>query len=356
MKVVFCWPWVSGYMAAGWRRLIGLSVDVHVIVPMPINDKVGAFDVGVMDGISHEFLTAEQLGNQRYILKIVVAQQPDIVFLPGWFISSFRALPFAHELNNVCFIAGVDTPFRNDIRQFVGRFLLRTFLSRLSAVVVPGERAWQYARYLRVPEEKTYRGLYGIDYERFGTAFQLRQKERWPRRFLYVGRYVESKGVDVLVAAYRKYRKSVGEPWALTCCGTGRLSEMLDGEDGITDVRFVLPADLPTLFAQHGALVLPSRFDPWPLVVGEGCAAGLPVLCTGACGSSVELVRHLYNGYVCTTGNADDLAEGMLWLHQHEKQLNLMGGASHALAAPYDAQVWAGRMKHLFEIVMQQGK
>ena len=41
---------------------------------------------------------------------------------------------------------------------------------------------------------------------------------------------------------------------------------------------FVQPDALPKIYADAGALILPSRYDSWGVVALEGCAAGLPVV------------------------------------------------------------------------------
>lgn len=45
-------------------------------------------------------------------------------------------------------------------------------------------------------------------------------------------------------------------------------------------------------------LILPSYHEPWGLVVNEAMAAGLPVIVSNECGSSLDLVRDGENGYV----------------------------------------------------------
>ena len=50
--------------------------------------------------------------------------------------------------------------------------------------------------------------MYGVDYASLSPLYQRRveQPGGWPRQFLFVGRYVEDKAIDVLIEAYAQYR------------------------------------------------------------------------------------------------------------------------------------------------------
>jgi glycosyltransferase involved in cell wall biosynthesis len=69
----------------------------------------------------------------------------------------------------------------------------------------------------------------------------------------------------------------------------------------------------------------------------------LPVICTEACGSAVELIRPYYNGIPVATGDPDSLASAMRWMHDHSDRLPQMGRRGTELAAAYSAQAWAQR-------------
>jgi glycosyltransferase involved in cell wall biosynthesis len=222
--------------------------------------------------------------------------------------------------------------------------------------MVAGERAWQLGRLLGVPEEKLHRGVYGFDGREFGAVLPRRPRDGrdWPRAFLFVGRYIPVKGIDELLDAYARYRsmpraQSSNEPWTLTCCGKGPLAHLMSGQPGVRDIGFIAPPDLPNVLAQQGAFILPSLYEPWGVALAEGMATGMPAICTEACGASVDLVRPLYNGLLCTTGDARALAEAMSWIEEHQAQLPEMGRRAAELAAAFDAEFWATRCVEMFK-------
>jgi glycosyltransferase involved in cell wall biosynthesis len=150
-----------------------------------------------------------------------------------------------------------------------------------------------------------------------------------------------------LVEAYRRYRSDNADPWGLTVCGDGPLGHLLEGVPGVRHVGFVPPELLSDELAEAGALVMPSWHDPWVLALVEGAAAGLPIIATNDCGSSVELVRDFYNGRLVATRDPCALAEAMGWISAHHHALPELGRRSMALANPYSAAAVSERWAHL---------
>ena len=342
MRLVFCWSNISGYMAACWREL-GARPGVELGVIAYGESSEADFASDLMAGIDWTPLAPGEQEDEKRIGDLVIGLKPDAIVIAGWLNPAYVALTSNESLAHCYFAMGMDTPWKDTIRQRLARFPLRSYLARLSAAFVTGERAWQYARRLGVPGERIHRGMYGVDWEGLGEAADLRKQTAWPKCFLFVGRYHEQKGVDLLLEAYQRYRTLVPEPWSLDLCGMGPLEENMIGIEGLTDHGFVQPSEVQGVMARAGALVLPSRYDPWPLIVVEGAAAGLPLLVSEACGSVVEILRPHYNGltipsHVC----AEQLAEAMTRISS-ESDLVSWGERSRALAEPYAARFWADR-------------
>ena len=354
MRAVVCWGEITGYMAACWRELVKQSeVDLLVLASHSGTRNPNApFDRQITDGIPCRLLDRNMLSDPGAIAEVVLSFKPDIVYVSGWDVSSYVRLAFHPRLAAAHFILGLDNPREDTWRQRLARFKIRRYLDRMDRVVVPGERSWQLARnLLKVPESKLRRGLYGIDYDAFSRACQLRQAETcgWPRRFLFAGRYEPVKGLDVLLSAYGAYRRRVRDPWPLTCCGKGSLAPELSKVEGVENLGFVQPDELPAVLARHGVFVLPSRREPWGAVLAEAGAAELPIVCTESCGAAVEIVRPYFNGLIIPTGDVDAMTEALCWMHEHQHDLPAMGRRSRQLAEPYSAQMWVVRWVQMFK-------
>ncbi len=132
------------------------------------------------------------------------------------------------------------------------------------------------------------------------------------RRFLYVGRLADDKGVMTALRAVA----AMGERF------TGELSIYGHGDPAYTRnlkdfvARHRLPvsfhtanaAEMPDVYRAHDALLFTSEWEePFALTPIEAMASGLPVIGTTT-GGSKELFHHGVNALTYTAGNATELA------------------------------------------------
>ena len=269
------------------------------------------------------------------------AFDPDAMYIVGWMDRGYLSVARTMRDDGVPVIAGCDRQWSGTWRQRLGQLVAPWYLhSAIDVLWVPGERQRQLAWRLGYRGAQCWSGVYCCDWARFAGARQpVSEREK---TFLYVGRYVDVKGLDVLVEAYQSYRNAVDAPWTLTCVGTGPESDRLAGVPGIEDRGFVQPDALPAIMGHAAAFVLPSRHEPWGVVVQEAAAAGLPLLCSDACGAAVHLLQDRYNGFLVETGNADHLTAAMAQLTAlDEATRQSMGQRSHTLSKPFTPVRWA---------------
>lgn len=205
----------------------------------------------------------------------------------------------------------MDNQWRSTAKQWVGRVSSRAYVAPLYEMAfVPGYRQEWFARRLGFDERDIIRGLYAADRDSFDLGPRS-PDDRDARAFLFAGRLVHAKGVDVLASAYARYRSTTVEPWDLLVLGTGPHSSALSSLPGVAMLGFHQPDELPDIYRQADCLVLPSRFEPWGVVVHEACASGMAVIASTAVGAADTFVQDGYNGRIVATGSADELAVAM---------------------------------------------
>jgi glycosyltransferase involved in cell wall biosynthesis len=351
-KVIFCWSDISGYMTSCWRALQAIpEIEVFVIAFQARTQT--AFSDEIMQGISHRLLDLQERDNAELIEQLVIQENSDVIVLCGWFHTPYRQLAFSPKLRHIKFIMGMDTPWWGNWKQYLAPWVLRSYLQHMAHVVVTGERSWQYARRLGIPLENISLGLYGIDYQALSPLLEERNQSTWSRSFLFAGRYSHDKAIDILAAAYQQYRLQVKEPWSLICCGKGELEFHLESQPGIENRGFVQPTEMKDIWLHAGAFVLPSRFDPWPLALVEAAAAGLPIVCTQVCGSSVEVIRSGYNGIIIPANDSQALAHALIRIHNDYEKLPMWGKRAQQFAEPYGYGEWAERWLAIVKSILK---
>jgi glycosyltransferase involved in cell wall biosynthesis len=244
------------------------------------------------------------------VVDLVDRLRPDVLLVTSWHHGAYVRIARAWR-HRALRLMLMDNPWRST-GQAVGRH------GRLEVVPeagvrhrLPAERApagvRQEARVHRQPDLGR-RVL--LRPARFEVDRDSRPED--PQTFLSVGRLVASKGVDVLLQAYAAYRQSVEGPWPLHIAGTGPLAEAAGAAEGVVTLGFQQPAAMPEVFAGAGCFVLASIFEPWGFVIHEATASGLPIICTTACGASVDLVRNGYNGLTVAAGSVEALTDAMV--------------------------------------------
>ena len=320
MKVLFVWSGLTGYMGDCWRELAKRDgVELKVTVDLSETHFGGGFK-------SEEVLSSLDLSQELPSDWI-----PDVAFTVGWHNKLCRktALKYSKlktQNSKLKLICCFDMPWEWRLRKIAARFVLWRYLRRFDAAFVPGVSAARYARWLGFSESKAFRGLFSTNTRRFDG------QHKGGGGFLYVGREVPEKGIDVLRVAHEKYRAQGGK-WPLKI------------------VNGVSPDELGSVYADADCFVLASRWEPWGVVLVEAAAAGLPIICTDKCGARHEVVKG--NGLVVKAGDADVMAEAMFKIEHGAADVHPELGKE--LSKPYSCEAWADRVVDICRRLVMQG-
>jgi glycogen(starch) synthase len=151
----------------------------------------------------------------------------------------------------------------------------------------------------------------GIDIRTW--PFSERARTSGPAELLFAGRLEYEKGVQDLLAALPRIRRShPGTTLTIAGDGTQRdwLMEQARKHRVGKAVRFVGPVDhteLVTLMHRCDAIVLPSRYEPFGIVALEAAATGVPLIVSTA-GGLGEAVREPDTGLTFEPADVAGLA------------------------------------------------
>ena len=283
----------------------------------------------------------------KALIDLVKQINPTITYISGWMDFGYLRAVRVLRKNKLPVVVGSDGIFFNTIKQNFATLLFPLFKNKFySHYWVPGPYQYEFAKRLGFKSNEIIFNCYSADIELFNRAYdnyQNKKKENYPHRFLFVGRIEESKGIDLLVAAWNKicFRQE-NKDWDMLIVGNGSLSYLLENNKNIIFKSFLMPEDLICEIESAGCFVIPSRYEPWALVIHEFSAAGLPVICTNVCGAAPVFVTSGYNGYVMNSNDIQDLEKKMLAIiNSSDDQLVLMGERSHNLGQKINPAITA---------------
>ena len=131
-----------------------------------------------------------------------------------------------------------------------------------------------------------------------------------PLRLLYAGTLTQRKGIKYLLNVMQQLK---GENITLTCIGGIQGSgEGLKPYNGLfTHIPAVSQLEMFKLYQEYDALVLPTVFEGFGLVIVEAMAAGLPVITTPH-SIGPELITNGENGYIVPIRNEEALLKAIV--------------------------------------------
>lgn len=235
---------------------------------------------------------------------------PVCVVSSGWTDKGYNRACAMFKRGGTPTLAMSDTQWRGG-KQWINR-LLSPFRHKryFDYIWAAGILQYDYARKLGFDSSRILLNCFSGDTETFLKVPLERKLSAYPRKFLFVGRFVEVKGIDVMLKAWSKIGDKKG--WTLELVGDGPLKETFRKEYPDVIIKDFMPQnELAKEASEAGCFILPSRFEPWALVIQEFTAAALPIICTRQCGASRHFALNGYNGYVVDAEDVDGLAKAM---------------------------------------------
>jgi glycosyltransferase involved in cell wall biosynthesis len=212
---------------------------------------------------------------------------------------------------------------------------------------MPGPPQADFARSMGFRNNEIWQKFYTADFNHFSRLDLNPERKSFPKRFVYVGRYVDFKGINELFSAFQKVDK---QGWELFCAGTGDLFHQRPAHPNIHHLGFVQPVDLDNFVRQGGVFVLPSWKEPWGVVVHEFSSAGYPIICSEKVGAGSVFLRHEKNGFRVKPRDKNSLVKAFeRIISTPDKLLFEMGALSKELASSYTISDWVNTAKEILE-------
>jgi glycosyltransferase involved in cell wall biosynthesis len=295
------------------------------------------FDVPLLGGYRHRFLVQDttvgsnlRLGAAAYkeARRLMWEQRRNALVAFGYGrITNMLAIALPRPLGAKALLFGDSNPLPRPgiVRGAVKTGVLSSLFSRVDHFLVCGQRNEEYYRQYGVPPTRMTKACFSVDNhffrERANAAgpnrHEIRRRLGLPDTgpvFLFCGKFVPHKRpLDALRGFAIARRRS---SCTLAIVGSGECEAAMKTEadrlglgDSVAFLGFRNQSELPAVFASADALIVPSAFEPWGLVVNEAMACGLAIAASDVVGAVPDLVKD--NGFVFPVGDLDALANGL---------------------------------------------
>jgi glycosyltransferase involved in cell wall biosynthesis len=323
------------------------SSDDSYAFPGAFPKENGFEHVCCFPGSSYHAHTSD--GIFKAVSAILENIRPDIVFAP--------ATPFPEGMAAVTYrcrsatrVVMMDDAWEHTDRSgLLTRFIKRQIHRNIDVAFIPASSHREYYRNMGFPEDRIVCGVDVVDNEYFSSAADAARNKGKELRselslcknyFLFVGRFLERKGIEDLIDSYIAYKTAAEDPWDLVCVGAGPdMDAIRKRAADIAGIQVVGPKygdSLCLYYAFASVLLVPSRSDPWGLVVNEGMACGLPVIVSKGCGGAKTLVLEGENGWTYEPGDTSALTVLMQRANKLPPgSLRRMGDRSRAIVSEW---------------------
>jgi len=310
MKILYLYEEVMGYTIATIRALVERGAEVHIL--HWDHKKLTPYQFPKLPNV----YMYERSNSTVDLMKALATKiAPDITVISGWNDKGYLRVARMLRTKDMRVVTGLDSQWHGHVKQRVAALLgsIGYFSRYFSHAWVSGSCQFEYARRLGFKKNRIVYDLYSADlniYHRAYNDYHAQKRTKYPHRFLFVGRFEPVKGLDTLLHAW----ELLGEKklnWELHLIGKGSLKSILESTSGIVVKDFMQPDKLMQEVAHSGCFILPSRNEPWGVVVHEFAAAGMPLLISDVVGAANTFLISGMNGFKFKVNDAENLAKQM---------------------------------------------
>jgi glycosyltransferase involved in cell wall biosynthesis len=308
LKVTFLWAELTGYFDLILNELLLHTENLDVIYfdfQRPINN---GFEKKTNPKIN--FLPRSKTSDIQ-ILELLEKGKPEIIVVSGWYDKGYISVVKEYKKNNktVKIVNGIDDQWRSTFRQNLGTIYYKIFLKNLfTHMWISGKPQFAFAQRFGYQINNIINDIY------CGCFPYINEAASFNTRFLYVGRLMHHKGLDLLVKAHKKLESDQRKKWPLHIIGDGELVNWVKDnlDEYIIHIPFLQPHILHEELMKGGVGCVPSRHEQWGVIIHEYVQLGVPLITSDICGAATEFLINNSNGYIFKSGSCVDLKNKMI--------------------------------------------
>lgn len=196
----------------------------------------------------------------------------------------------------------------------------KIFVKRISLCFVSGESQKSLLKNIgyRGKIIKT-KGVGIFNYSKINKKIESLEKKIEIKKFLYVGRLSPEKNIDQIIRVFNKFSRL-----ELNIVGYGPQEKELKKISN-KNIKFygkINNEKLSEIYQDNHVFVLPSKSEPWGLVVEEALYNGLPTILSDKVGCAKEIIENGVEGLIYDVRSDEELEKAILKIIELENYHN----------------------------------
>ena len=349
--LLFLFTELSGYVLACFNYASENGFNVHV-VNYPVNSDA-PYELEKLEKKKLFFYNKNHFNTIEKLNNFVLNLNPGIIFVSGWMDKLY--FKFSTEKNNSFKkILLLDNTWLGSLKQNLWSLIFKNrYKNAFQGVWIPGDEHKTYANKLGFKDVEIQNGFYTCDTNLFNSIYlnnNLQKQSNFPKRFLYVGRYDDVKGIRHLWNSFINVVEKNNYNWELWCVGTGKMWDSRVKHPLIKHFGFLQSDKLKEIVQDAGIYILPSKYEPWGVSLHEMVSLGMPVLVSENIGSKIYFLKEKINGMSFSHLKENDLENKIYkMINLSKEELFEMGQESLILSKKFSLDSWLETLNKFYD-------
>lgn len=237
--------------------------------------------------------------NSLKLIKVLNSKKYKKIILGGWdSLENWTAWLLSSKKQNAVIVESSE--FESTHKGVKG-LLKKIFVQKISLGFASGDSQKKLLKNIGYKGEiRKTKGVGIFNYNRVSIKREISEV----KKFLYVGRLSEEKNLEQIINIFNKIPNL-----KLTIVGYGPLEKKLKNiaNCNIEFLGKVENKNLSRIYQEHDVFILPSKSEPWGLVVEEALYNGKPVIVSNRVGCHTEIIQENIHGYICNIDEDEEL-------------------------------------------------
>lgn len=284
-----------------------------------------------------------EYNNYKDFLSVCESFNPSLVLVSGRMDRHYLRVSRSMKKKGIYTVTLQDTQYNISIRQSIIRtFSLVIYKRYFCGFWGAGSLQTAFGLSLGFSSDNIFEGVYTANTNVFKYQKSYKKSDEIGKTIVYVGRFAEEKNFKLLISLFIKLNKEFKNIHKLILIGG---QESFEYGDQIKSYPFMSSKELIEYTKDADIFCLPSKNEPWGVVIHEFSLLGFPLLLSNRCGANTKFLINGFNGYSFDPYDSKDFERNLKkMLNLNSDDLQQCGIRSNQLGSKHSPQVWAATL------------